>query len=135
MRQSWAGIPSSLLIVAWVVIAAIGVAARASAQSKLARKLSCTPSLLTSNSTLTIRFPSPHPAELGIEAPDGTYFALVYKRDPTTPPAQRPLVETESFLKMTKLGLRVSTAIASPLYMVELPMNGFFESRVSIKSS
>jgi hypothetical protein len=69
--------------------------------------LSCSPSILTETSTLTLRFKLPHPAELAIVAPDGTYFFLALDDEGA-------LMDTESFGKLSKLDLPVATAMARP---------------------
>jgi hypothetical protein len=94
-----------------VAIALLFVAA---APAKDPRMLSCSPSVLTSRSVLTLHFALPHPAELSIQAPDGTSYLLVYDRGAAAI-EQTPLVDKDSFRKMIKLKLRVSTAMGSPL--------------------
>jgi hypothetical protein len=73
--------------------------------------LSCRPVLIAPGGKLTLHFATPHPAELAVEAPDGTYFALEPR---TGSPDQRPLVDKPSFKRMTDLQLDVSGAQGSP---------------------
>lgn len=63
----------------------------------------------------TLRFKQPHPAELSIEAPDGTIYFLVYEPNATMGARQAPLVEKAAFRKKRELKLDVSKAITSPL--------------------
>jgi hypothetical protein len=103
------------LLVGAVVIATVGLPFVAAAQAKRTRMLSCGPAILSGNSALTLGFALPHPAELSIQAPDGTIYFLVYERNAATPAGQTPLVDKASFRKMTELKLDVPTAAASPL--------------------
>jgi hypothetical protein len=79
----------------------------AAAQSKQTSMLTCSPRTLTETSTLTLRFKLPHPAELSISAPDGTYFFLALDHE-------RALMDKESFSKLSKLDLSVATAKVRP---------------------
>jgi hypothetical protein len=87
----------------------LGLTSNAAAQSKQTQMLSCSPRILTSGSKLTLRFKLPHPVELAIVAPDGTWFFLVNED-----PGQKFLVDTDSFRKLSRLELPVATAIARP---------------------
>jgi hypothetical protein len=72
--------------------------------------LSCDPAVLTSGGVLTLHFKQPHPAELSIEASDGTACFLVYEPNATMGVRQTPLVEKAAFRTMRELKLGVSTA-------------------------
>jgi hypothetical protein len=98
---------------ATAVFATLATQPCAYAQQK--RPLACTPAVLTDSSTLILQFRLPHPAELAVQAPDGTPFFLVYERNETTPAGQKPLVEKAAFRSMAELKLNVSTAVGSPL--------------------
>lgn len=102
--------PGVALVAAAITISVF--TARATGQSNREHKLACTPAVLTSGEKLTIRFPLPHPAELSIFAPDGTEYLVVYQPLPSS--GVTPFVDEESFRKMAKLELPVSTAMAWP---------------------
>lgn len=105
--------PSRVRIAARLATVIFAVAA--TAQTKRSNVLSCSPAVLTESGTLSLRFSIPHPAELSIEAPDGTVYFVVYERNETTPRGQSPLVDKASFRKMAELNLEISTAMGSPL--------------------
>jgi hypothetical protein len=97
------------------LLSAVVLTVAAPAQTKQAPVLTCSPTTLNQNSTLSLRFGLPHPAELAIEAPDGTFYFVAYDRNAGTPAGQSPLVDKASFRKMAELKLEVSKAEASPL--------------------
>jgi hypothetical protein len=76
--------------------------------------LSCSPTVLKSDSTLILRFKLPHPGELAIRAPDGTYYFLAYDPGAGIPPGLTPIADKESFRKMSELALPVGRAMGSP---------------------
>lgn len=98
-----------VFLLAAVEIAGLRVAA-APAQKRV---MSCKPTALTNASTLTLHFALPHPAELSVEAPNGTVYLLVYDRHDL--PGQEALVDKLSFRTMADLELQVSTAMGAPL--------------------
>jgi hypothetical protein len=76
--------------------------------------LSCRPRTLAPGGTLTLRFGFPHPGELAIRAPDGTWFFLVYDPDETRPAQFRPLIDKDAFRKLRELVIPSATAVGSP---------------------
>lgn len=82
------------------------------AESRRARTLSCSPTTLTSNGTLTLHFALPHPAELMIHAPNGRDYMLVYEPGVNAPPGQMPLIDKATFRNLEELKLDVATAAA-----------------------
>jgi hypothetical protein len=94
---------SWLMVGVGVLVLPLAIAA----QPKKTAMLSCSPSVLTDASTLTLRFKLPHPAELGISSPDGTFFFLAL-------PDEKVYVDKESFSKLSRLDLPVATAKVRP---------------------
>lgn len=77
------------------------------------KMLSCSPTVVRPGSELTLHFAMPHPAELAVVAPDGTWFFLVY--EPAGEPAEKqPLADKASFQKMTDMHFDISGAKAAP---------------------
>jgi len=87
--------------------------AQTAPQSRREKSLSCQPTVIVPGGKLTLHFAMPHPAELAVVAPDGTYFFPVYDPD-TSAPGLRPLVDKPSFRPMSDLQLDVSGATGSP---------------------
>jgi hypothetical protein len=109
------------------LLVALGTAGlRVAAAPAQKQMLSCTPAVLTNTSTLTLHFALPHPAELSVQAPDGTIYLLVY--DPNTP-GQEPVVDKLSFRKMANLELHVPTATGSPLVYGRNSNERIFQAR------
>jgi hypothetical protein len=106
--------PNAVLAVA-AVIAALGLPCLPIVQAKGPRMLSCSPTTLTDNGSLILRFALPHPSELSIEAPDGTIYFMVYERNDNIPSGEAPLVGKSSFRAMAELKLDVARAMGSPL--------------------
>jgi hypothetical protein len=106
---------STLTAFAGTVLTALFLPHAAYSETKRPPVLSCDPAVLTDSSTLKLRFALPHPTELAIVAPDGTFYFVVYDRNPDTPAGHTPLVGKAAFRGMAELNLEVSKATATPL--------------------
>ena len=72
--------------------------------------LTCHPSSLGANDTLTLRMPVPHGPYLTVTSPDATPFFVVFPSDS----ARRSLVTADSFAKMAVVRLPVRELRAAP---------------------
>lgn len=100
-----------------LLLALICLAPCASESDPVLRKpsfLRCSPSTLHGDAKLLLRFGMPHPDELAIIAPDGTYFFLVYDTSLPRPDSMHPLMTKEQFGRLDRLELDPRTAKASP---------------------
>lgn len=75
--------------------------------------LRCSPSVLRNSDTLTLSFSMPHPSELAVVGPDGTYFFLIFEPDNSST-LRKPLYLKTVFREMRYLKLKVSEARGSP---------------------
>src|SRR5438105_4842561 len=91
----------------------VGASLVTEAQQSTTPMLSCQPQMLTSKGTLTLRFRFPHPGELAIRAPDGTWFFLVYDQDDASATQLRPLLDKEGFRRLRELTLPAATTLGS----------------------
>src|SRR5438045_3531043 len=97
-----------------LLVALLASVSRVDGQQKRPKMLSCLPQHLNIEQTLVLRFGAGHPAELGVHAPDGTPFFLVYDRDKSLAVELRPIVDKDVFRRLRELRLPVATASASP---------------------
>ncbi|HEX8692251.1 MAG TPA: hypothetical protein VF746_07525 [Longimicrobium sp.] len=78
--------------------------------------LACAPAVLRAGDTLTVRLGRPHPGELAVVAPDGTYFVLAsaaVEREYADSAGAR-LIPAEAFARMDRLALGTRDAAALP---------------------
>jgi hypothetical protein len=80
------------------------------------RALACTPAVLRAGDTLTVRLGRPHPGELAVVAPDGTYFVLASAalERQYADSAGAGLIPAEAFARMDRLALGTRDAAALP---------------------
>jgi hypothetical protein len=95
-------------------VAAIVTASSCAYPKQSPHMLSCEPQVLTSADTLTLQFGDRHPAELGIRAPDQTWFFLVYDHGPGLSAGVQPIVDKASFRKLKTMSLPVAAAEGTP---------------------
>lgn len=77
------------------------------------KRLKCTPQKLFRGDTLTLVMSKPHGGMLGVRAPDGTDFFVVYEPNNEEPGAS-PLMSTEEFTKLGELKLVTDKTKAKP---------------------
>jgi hypothetical protein len=76
--------------------------------------LQCSPALVGAGGTVVLTMSTPHPAELAVRHPDGTFFFLVYDRDEGLPVGWTPLYSKESFREIREIRLRTRDAKGTP---------------------
>lgn len=84
------------------------------AQRRSNPRLNCTPSVMTSGRTLTLRMPVPHGGELGVRTPQGRLLFIAYQFDAQANPI-RPPVPSADFIKMNSIELASSMAMGVDL--------------------
>ena len=87
--------------------------------------LNCAPSVVARDETLMLSLAIPHPGEVAVLAPDGTWYLLVYEPDNGIRVGP-PLVDKKEFSKMKELRFVISQAVGVPLVVGHLPIEKIF---------
>jgi hypothetical protein len=93
-----------------VTVLGLGAAHAEQSETAASRMFSCRPQTLRKGGTLVLRFALPHPAELGVQRPDGTPIFLVYDRDGSMAPGLTPFVSKGEFRQKRVLRLHADSA-------------------------